>query len=460
MRIMRNIVSRSTNAAMCAALSRFRPMTGLDVQTFHAMTTPGPADTQLADAHPAEADLAAPALPSVLPALVSLADYESAAKARLSDANWAWLAGGGADELTLRWNREAFDRIRLQGRVLVDMKGAHTRLTLLGQALDYPVLIAPLSYQRIVDADGELACVAAASAMRCGMVVSNQASTTLEEIASHARGQTRADAASRGPTGESVEGPTDSEPPPLADSPLWFQLYVQNDRGFTRALVERAKAAGYRALVVTVDAPVHGMRNRADRAGFHVPVGIEPVNLKGMKAEVPRRGSLVDSPLFNGQLDAAATWADIEWLRGLSDLPLVVKGVTSAVDARHAADRGAAAIAVSNHGGRVLDTLPATIDALPRIADALAGRLPILLDGGIRRGTDVLKALALGASAVMVGRPVLHGLAVSGALGVAHVLAILRAELEVAMTLTGCPTLEHIDRSVLFDEAMSSASKR
>jgi 4-hydroxymandelate oxidase len=294
--------------------------------------------------------------------------------------------------------------------------------------------------------------------MRCGMVVSNQASTTLEAIATHAAEQAGSGRpADEGGVANTVAPASGTS---RTDSPLWFQLYIQNHRGFTRELVERARAAGYRALVVTVDAPVHGMRNRADRAGFHVPAGIEPVNLKGMRVEPSRRGSLVDSPLFNGQLDTAATWSDIEWLRGLCDLPLVVKGVMNAADARQAVDCGAAAVAVSNHGGRVLDTLPATIDALPRIADELGGRVPVLLDGGIRRGTDVLKALALGADAVMVGRPVLHGLAVAGAFGVAHVLAILRAELEVAMTLTGCPTLAHIDRSVLFDTAGQATPTR
>jgi len=404
-------------------------------------------------------------VPAPPPSLVSLGDYEAAAKTRLDAATWAWLAGGGADELTLRWNREAFDRIRLQGRALVDMTGANTRLVLLGQPLDYPMLIAPLSYQRIVDAEGELSCVAAAVAMRCAMVVSNQASTTLEAIAAHAASQaapSRPQGATATATATTATAMNSAGTPSTAkaDAPLWFQLYIQSDRGFTRALVERAKASGYGALVVTVDAPVHGMRNRADRAGFHVPAGVEAVNLKGMRAEVVRRGSLVDSPLFNGQLDTAATWADIQWLRDLVDLPLVVKGLTNADDARRAADLGVDAVVVSNHGGRVLDTLPATIDALPRIADALDGRLPLLLDGGIRRGTDVLKALALGASAVLVGRPVLHGLTVSGALGVAHVLAILRAELEVAMTLTGCPTLAHIDRSVLFDKASSGMPQR
>jgi 4-hydroxymandelate oxidase len=200
--------------------------------------------------------------------------------------------------------------------------------------------------------------------------------------------------------------------------------------------------------MVTVDAPVNGLRNEEQRAGFRLPEGIGAVNLKGMPGPVLRAGP-GESPVFKGLLDAAPTWRDLEWLRGQTKLPLLVKGIMSHHDARLALDAGMDGIAVSNHGGRVLDTLPAAVEALPAIAGEIDGRVPVLLDGGIRRGTDILKAIALGANAVMIGQPILHGLAVAGPVGVAHVLNILRAELEVAMALTGRPRIAEIDRSVI-----------
>jgi 4-hydroxymandelate oxidase len=362
------------------------------------------------------------------PGVVCLADYELLARERMTPNAWAYVAGGGADEITLRANREAFDRLRLEGRVLRDFSAAHTRLSLLGDTLDYPVLLAPTAYQKLFHPDGEIATVQGATAMRAAMVVSTEASVSLEEVA----------AASRAESG--------SAPPP----PLWFQLYVQRDRAFTRDLVQRVHSAGYRALVLTVDAPIDGVRNRQQRAGFHLPPGVEPVNLasRASAPAVPR--GFLESQVFSGFLDGAATWKDIAWLRGISPLPLLLKGIVSPADAERAVTEDVSALIVSNHGGRGLDTLPAAIDALPRVADRVGGRLPLLVDGGIRRGTDIVKALALGASAVLIGRPYVHALAVAGALGVAHVLHILRAELEVAMTLTGCATLDQIDRSVLW----------
>jgi 4-hydroxymandelate oxidase len=265
-----------------------------------------------------------------------------------------------------------------------------------------------------------LATVLAASAMQAGMVVSTQASASLEDIARQAR------------------------------VPLWFQLYILPDRDFTAALVRRAEAAGYRALVVTVDAPVNGVRNREQRAGFVLPPEAEAVNLRGL-APPPAMGGAAGAPVLLGTplLASAPSWKDIAWLRSLTRLPVLVKGVMTADDAGRAVSEGVDGIIVSNHGGRVLDTLPATIDVLPEIAAAVEGRVPVLMDGGIRRGTDVLKALALGASAVLIGRPYVYGLAAAGAVGVSHVLHILRAELEVAMTLTGCRDLRAIGPSLI-----------
>ncbi|CAN5297840.1 alpha-hydroxy acid oxidase [soil metagenome] len=355
------------------------------------------------------------------PGTISLADYETVARSRISDVVWAYIAGGGADELTLRWNREAFDRIRLEGRVLRDMSRATTQIELLGMTLPHPILMAPVAFQRLLHPDGEIAAAIGASALDTVMVVSTQASIALEDIAR------------------------------AASAPLWFQLYVQHDRGFTRALIGRAAAAGYRALVVTVDAAVNGVRNREQHAGFHLPPGLSAVNLAGLPPQAMPQLGPAESPVFKGLLDGAPVWRDIEAMVASTKLPVLLKGIMSPKDAQSAVDCGVAGIVVSNHGGRTLDTLPATIDALPRIADAVAGRLPIIVDGGIRRGTDVLKALALGARAVMVGRPCVYGLAVGGPAGVAHVLSLLRAEFEVAMALTGCATVAEVDRSVIWD---------
>ncbi|TCZ60841.1 alpha-hydroxy acid oxidase [Roseicella aquatilis] len=360
------------------------------------------------------------AAPPIPPGTVSLSDYELAASRKIDAKAWAYIAGGSADELTLRANRDAFDRLRLQGRVLSDMQGANTRLTLLGQEMDHPILLAPVAFQRLVHPDGELAAAFGAAAIGATLVVSTQASQPMERIAE------------------------------VAKAPLWFQLYIQPDRGFTAALIRRAEAAGYRALVVTVDAPV-SIRNREQRAGYSLPPGIEAVNLRGLPPAPPNRAGLAESEVFRGLLDGAATWRDIAWLRSVTRLPVLLKGIMAPADAARAVAEGVDGLIVSNHGGRSLDTMPASIEALPRVAEAVAGRVPVLLDGGIRRGTDVLKALALGAKAVLVGRPYVYGLAVGGPVGVIHVLKILRTELEIAMALTGRASLGAIDRSVLWE---------
>ena len=351
---------------------------------------------------------------------VCLADYERLALARLDGAVQAYLEGGAADEITLRENRAAFDRIRLAPRVLPDLRGANTRLELLGLDLPHPILVAPAAYHRLVHPEGERATAQGAGAMGAVMVVSTQASVAVEDIAA------------------------------LATAPLWFQLYMHPDRGVTQHLVQRAEAAGCRALVVTVDAPV-SLRNREERGGFRLPPDVEAMHLKGLPPlPTPSPAAMGEVPVFNGGLDAVPGWSDLGWLREACRLPILLKGILHPDDARRAVAMGMDGLIVSNHGGRVLDTVPAAIDALPHVAEAVAGAVPVLMDGGIRRGTDVVKALALGARAVLVGRPCLHGLAAAGAPGVAHVLHLLRAELEVAMALTGRTTLAQVDRSVLW----------
>jgi 4-hydroxymandelate oxidase len=357
-----------------------------------------------------------PARHPIPPGLTSLADHEQQARQQLDDNAWAYFAGGAADEITLRSNRSAWDALPLWPRVLRPLAGGHTRITLLGRTLAHPILLAPVAFQRLAHPDGELAMAYAAAALGAGVVLSTQASVGLDAIAQAVL-------------------------PDAGRGPLWFQLYLQPDRAFTRALVERAEAAGFEALVVTVDAPTSGVRDRERRAGFRLPPGVGPVNLAGLQPPQPPAIGATQSALFDGLMHHAPTWEDITWLQSTTRLPVLLKGVLHPADARLAVSAGVAGLVVSNHGGRTLDTAPATATALPRVVQAVGGDVPVLVDGGIRRGTDVLKAMALGASAVLVGRPVIWGLANAGAAGVAHVLRLLRDELEVAMALTGCMTL-------------------
>lgn len=356
---------------------------------------------------------------AIPPDIVALCDYERHGSARLRPEVRAYVDGAGADGLTAAANRAAWDAIRLEGRVLADMRGASTALELLGLSLPHPLILAPVAFHGLAHPDGEHATALAAGATGSLMVVSTQAGVTIEDIA----------AASHGP--------------------LWFQLYMQPAREDSLRLVRRAEDAGCRALVVTVDAAVNGLRNIEQRAGFRLPDGLRAVNLDGMRGP-DIRTEPGRSPVFLGLLDAAPRWEDIAWLRSQTRLPVILKGIMSAHDARLAVATGADGVVVSNHGGRVLDTLPATAEALPVVAQAIGGRVPVLCDGGIRRGTDVLKALALGADAVMIGRPQIHALAVAGASGVAHMLTILRAELEVAMALTGRRQIADIGADVVW----------
>jgi 4-hydroxymandelate oxidase len=361
----------------------------------------------------------AAARPRIPAGIASAGDYEAPARERLDPAAWAYLCGGAGDEITLRANREAWDALRLLPRVLRPLDGGCAGIELLGRPLASPLLVAPMAFQRLAHGDGEAATALAAAAQGAGMVLSAQASQRLEDVAALVR-----DEAGRGP--------------------LWFQLYLQRERAHTLELVQRAEAAGFEALVLTVDAPTSGARDRERRAGFRLPLGIAAVNLRpaAPQPEEPEG-------FFNQVVAQAPTWEDVAWLRGATRLPLLLKGVLHPADARQALALGVAGLIVSNHGGRTLDTAVSTARALPRIADALGGALPLLVDGGIRRGTDVLKALALGAHAVLLGRPVLHGLATAGALGVAHVLRLVRDEFEIAMALCGCCRVTDIGPELL-----------
>lgn len=351
---------------------------------------------------------------------VSLADYERHAETRMTAAAWAYVAGGAADELTLRHNRAAYDAIRLQGRVLADLRGGGTGQTLFGAHFEHPILLAPVAHQRLACPQAEVATAVGAAGARACLVVSTEADCPVEEIAAAARGR------------------------------FWFQLYMQHDRDFTRALLARAERAGAQAIVVTADAPVSGFRNREQRAGVTPALLGEAVHLRGARPGPMPRAGLGESLVFGGFIDSAARWEDFARLRATTKLPLLVKGITAPEDAERAIREGADGLIVSNHGGRVLDSQPATIEILPAIAAAVRGRVPLIADGGIRRGTDVLKALALGAAAVMIGRPYVFALAVAGPAGVAHAVQILRGEFEVAMALTGCRALGDIGPRIIW----------
>ena len=350
---------------------------------------------------------------------VSLADFETLARTHIPAMAYEYISGGAADEITLRWNREAFDRLRLRPRILVDVSQLDTRLTLFGQELPFPILLAPTAYHRLVHPEGELATVKGAGAAGATLVASMLATATIEEMAKAATG------------------------------PLWFQTYILKDRGFTRDLVQRAENAGCKALCVTVDSPVVGVRNRDQRARFALPPEMERANLKGLMRP---GGNLrpAEGDIYTPILDASITWKEIDWLRSFARVPVLLKGVMNPDDAEQAVKTGAAGIIVSNHGARNLDTVPATVDILSEVTEKVAGRIPVLMDSGIRRGTDVLKALALGATAVLIGRPYLHGLGVAGAEGVRRVVKILQTEFQMALALTGRTSLRSIDRSVLW----------
>jgi 4-hydroxymandelate oxidase len=360
--------------------------------------------------------MASPSAPVEIESIFTLSEFEDLAQARMAPMAASYISGGAADEVTLRANLEDWKRIRLKPTVLVDVSRIDLGTELLGQKLAMPLLLAPAAFHRLCHPEGELATVAGANQANTSFVLSSYSTVSVEEVAAAAK------------------------------QPLWFQLYAQSDRELTRQIVKRAEAAGCKAICVTVDTPVLGARNRESRSQFKLPADFKLPNL-AFEPTARASGKAVADQLLAPTL----TWKDIEWLRSITSMPVLLKGVMNPDDAVRAADAGVAGIMVSNHGGRNLDTLPSTAEALPRIADKLAGRLPIIVDGGIRRGTDILKAIALGAQAVMIGRPYLHGLAVGGAAGVARVIEVLRTELQMAMALTGRTRIGEIDHGVLWD---------
>jgi 4-hydroxymandelate oxidase len=353
---------------------------------------------------------------------VNLFEYEALACARMEPKAWDYYQSGAEDEVTLRENRAAFERIKLRPRMLTGAGAPDTRMSLLGETLSLPVLVAPAAYQKLAHPEGEAAMARGAGAAGTIMALSTLSTMSLEEVAEAATG------------------------------PLWFQLYVYKDRSITESLVRRAEAAGYKALVVTVDAPYLGRRERDIRNGFGLPPGLIVANFAGQAlADQPglEPGQSGLAVYFTNQLDPTLTWESVAWLRSITHLPVLVKGILTAEDAREALALDISGIIVSNHGGRQLDGAVAAIEALPEIAEAVAGRMPILVDGGIRRGTDVLKALALGADAALIGRPALWALAADGAAGVERALGLLRDELLLALALAGCKSVTDVSRALV-----------
>jgi isopentenyl diphosphate isomerase/L-lactate dehydrogenase-like FMN-dependent dehydrogenase len=343
---------------------------------------------------------------------INVDDFEEAARGRLELGPYGYMAGGSGDERTLRANAAAFDAWQLRPRVLVDVDEVSTAATVLGTEVEFPLLVAPTAFQRLADPDGELAMARAAASAGTVMTLSTLASVTPAELAAAAPG-----------------------------APQWFQLYWSRDRGFTKELVAAAAGAGCRALLLTVDFPVAGRRERDARAAFALP---DDLPLPNIPVALQREDF---HHALGTVVDATLTWRDLEWLRSCSELPLVVKGVLTAEDALLAAEHGAQGVVVSNHGGRQLDGVPATLDVLPEVVEAVGDRIEVLFDGGIRRGTDVLKALALGARAALSGRAVLWGLAAGGQEGAEAVLGLLRTEIEVGLKLLGCNSPDEVGRA-------------
>lgn len=344
---------------------------------------------------------------------INLHEIEALARPNLSQAAADYFAGGAEDEVTLRANRDAFERHFLRPRYLVDVSRLDTSTTAMGIEIPFPVIVAPTGFQMLAHPDGERATARGTAAAGTLMTLSTFSTIAMEEVQAAATG------------------------------PKWFQLYVHKDRGLTRHLVERAEAAGFRAIVLTVDVPMVGRRERDIRNGFALPPEMRVANFELPESEALHTAG-ADSGLANfvrGLREPAFSYRDVEWLASLTRLPLLLKGVLRGDDARRSLDHGVTGIIVSNHGGRQLDGAIPGILALPDVVEAVGGRAEVFMDGGIRRGTDVVKALALGARAVLVGRPIVWGLAWQGADGVEAVLTLLRNEFEMALGLVGAATV-------------------
>lgn len=385
----------------------------VDRRTFLRLASTLPSLALLSTASGQKVESLATANSSELAGIFTLADAETAARRIMPESVFAYVAGGAGDEITLRRNLERYGEMLLNPRVLADLQNLDLGVTLLGRRLPSPVLFAPTASNRAVHPAGEIAVAEGAGRTGTTYVLSTSSNTAVEDVAR------------------------------AATQPFWFQLYVSAELSAARDLIRRAEAAGCEALCITVDSPVPGIRDRQARAGFNAYAdGLTYPHLATLRSKS-------EAPSGNRVLPLHLVWNDIEQLIAHARVPVFLKGIMHPEDANKALTIGAAGIIVSNHGGRNLDTLPATIEVLPEIVTAVGGRAPVLVDGGIRRGTDVAKAIALGASAVLIGRPYLYGLAAGGAAGVARVQQILLEELRQTLALLGRPSVASLDRSVL-----------
>lgn len=352
--------------------------------------------------------------------LVNIYDFETLAAKKLHPHAFDYYFGGADDEITLRENCDAFKRIFLKYRVLRDVSKRDLTTNIIGQNISMPLIIAPTAFQKMANTEGEIATVKAAGSEGTIMILSTLSNSSFEEVTEEATG------------------------------PVWFQLYVFKDREVTKELIQRAESAGVKALVLTVDAPFLGQRERDVRNKFDLPPGLEVKNLSFVsKDNLIHLGGSGLAGYIKENIDPSLNWKDIDWLRTVTNLPIIIKGINCKEDALIAVDYKAEGIVVSNHGGRQLDTCKATIDILSEISDAVNGETEILMDGGIRRGTDILKALALGAKAVLTGRPVLWGLACNGEKGVKDILNIFRKEFDLAMSLCGLTDVKMISKEII-----------
>jgi len=351
---------------------------------------------------------------------INISDFESLAKEKLTQMAYDYYSSGANDEVTLKENCAAYKRICLKYRVLVDVSKRDISTEILGNKISMPVMIAPTAFHKMAHDEAEVAVARAAGAAGTIMILSTLSNSAVEEVVK------------------------------ASVKPVWFQLYVFRDREVTRDLIKRAENAGCKAIVLTVDAPLLGTRERDVRNRFDLPEGITVKNLETVfKEKLPRKGDSGIASYVSEYLDASLNWKDIEWLKSITKLPLHIKGIACKEDAILSVKHGADGIVVSNHGGRQLDSCRATINVLPEVADVVQDKIEILIDGGIRRGTDILKAIALGAKAVLVGRPVIWGLAAEGEKGVKAVLEIFRKELDLAMALCGCDSIKKISKDLI-----------
>ena len=380
-----------------------------------------PDTVKLTQDKPADANDGIYAVHNQIPSdIACVDDYQTYAKQALSHSSWEYIDGGSADELTLSRNRSELNKIGLMTKVLSVNAQPNTHTTVMGQALYHPMLLGPVAYQQLAHPLGEVASLKASSAQDVGYVLSTLSSISIEQVADNSDG-----------------------------SPLWFQLYIQPNFNHTLDLIRRAEKAGFSALVITVDAPINGLRNREQRAGFRLPEGIFAVNLSEYVSASSSVQGLAGGSLAD-LLNSAPTWDTIAKIQQHTYLPVIIKGILSVDDALMAKSLAVDGIVVSNHGGRVLDGVPATIEVLGDIRQAVGPEMSILFDSGIRRGSDIFKAIALGADAVLIGRPIMYALATAGPLGVAHMLRLLKDEFEITMALCGCKSISDITSDKLY----------